>query len=74
MKLRIGDRIKVNEVMEVYYGRRYYEIPEEVLIEKGWTYIRLMNNGMIVLTQREYADTLGRDKFPNARKYKFVKG
>ncbi len=56
---------------DVYYGRHYYEIPEEILIQKGVTYLRLMHNGMIILTQREYADYFGREKFPNVRKYKF---
>jgi len=59
---------------DVYYGRRYYGIPEEILIQKGVTYLRLMHNEMITLTQREYADYIGRDKFPNIKKYKFVRG
>lgn len=59
---------------DVYYGRRYYEILEEVLIQKGVAYLHLMHNGMRILTQREYVDYFGREKFPNIKRYKFIRG
>jgi hypothetical protein len=61
-------------MLDVYYGTHYYEISEEYLIQKGVAYLHLSHNGMRILTQREYADYLGRDKFPNIKRYKFVRG
>ncbi|MFA5300243.1 MAG: hypothetical protein WC389_18805 [Lutibacter sp.] len=57
---------------DAYYGRHYYSVPEDYLIDKGKAYFHLSNNGMRILTQREYAE-LQKERFKHLTEYVFFR-